>query len=163
MAIERVVKSKIGTIFVNEDIFEEKSVRIYETDLYFSEHYKNKMQVDTNGQKYILFRTDIYFTKYSLAVEIDEKGHTYRDLIFENKRQKALEKKLNCIFVRINTSRENLDVDYEASRIQVFISQFKDNKIKERDNKIKELEDEIKKLKLQSTNLSVENNVNDKK
>ena len=40
VAIERVVKSKIGTIFVNEDILEEKSVRIYEIDPYFSEHYK---------------------------------------------------------------------------------------------------------------------------
>ena len=94
--------------------------------------------------------------KYCLVVEIDEKGHTDRDLIFENKRQKALEKKLNCTFIRINTSRENFDVGYEASRIQVFTSQFKDNKIKK-------LEDEIKKLKLQSTNLTVENNVNDKK
>ena len=110
-----------------------------------------------------MFRIDIYFTKYCLAVEIDEKGHTDRDLIFEEKRQKALEKKLNCTFIRINTSKENYDADYEASRIQVFISQFKENKIKEKDNKIKELEDEIKKLKLQSTNLSVENKVNDKK
>ena len=54
---------------------------------------KNKIQIDSNGQKYILFRIDIYFTKYYLAVEIDEKGHTDRDLIFEEKRQKALEKK----------------------------------------------------------------------
>ena len=77
--------------------------------------------------------------------------------------KKDTRKKLNCTFIRINTSRENFDVGDEASRIQVFISQFKDNKIKERDNKIKELEDEITKLKLQSTNLSVENKVNDKK
>ena len=35
-AIEHVVKSKIGTIFANEDMLEEKSVRIYEIDLYFS-------------------------------------------------------------------------------------------------------------------------------
>ena len=65
--------------------------------------------------------------------------------------QKALEKKLNCKFVRINTSRENYDADYEASRIQTFISNS--NK-----NKIKELEDEIKKLKPQLANLSVQNN-----
>ena len=77
-----------------------------------------------------------------------------RDLIFEEKRQRTLEKKLNCKFIRINTSKENYDADYEASRIQVFISQFKENKIKEKDNKIKELEDEIKKLKLQLTNQS---------
>ena len=69
-------------------------------------------------------------------------------LNLKKKRQEALEKKLNCTFIRINTSKENYDADYEASRIQTFISNF--NK-----NKIKELEDKIK-------NLSVENKVNDK-
>ena len=44
-----------------------------------------KIQVDNNDQEYILFRIDIYFTKYFLAVEIDEKGHTDRDLEFEKK------------------------------------------------------------------------------
>ena len=79
------------------------------------------------------------------------------NLNLKKKRQEALEKKLNCTFIRINTSRENFDADYEASRIQTFISQFKDNKNKK-------LEDEIEKLKLQLANLSVKNNeVNDKK
>ena len=108
-----------------------------------------KIQTDENGSEYILFRIDIYFTEYFLAVEIDEKGHTDRDLIFE---QKALEKKLNCKFIRINTSRENYDADYEASRIQMFISKFKDKKNK---SEIKALKDEIKKLKLQLTNQDV--------
>ena len=54
---------------------------------------KKKIQVDENGCKYILFRIDIYFSECFLAVEIDEKGHTDRDLIFEEKRQEALEKK----------------------------------------------------------------------
>ena len=53
-----------------------------------------KKHVDNNDQEYILFRIDIYFTEYFLAVEIDEKGHTDRDLIFEGKRQKTLEKNL---------------------------------------------------------------------
>ena len=85
MAIEHVVKSKIGTIFVKEDILEEKSVRIYKIDSYFSEHYKKQIQVDSYGQKYMLFRISVYFTKYCLAVETDEKGHTDRDLEFEKK------------------------------------------------------------------------------
>ena len=134
VSIEYVVKSKIKTIFVNEKILEEYSVKIYEIDPYFYEHYKKKN---------------------SLAVEIDEKGHTDTDLIFEEKRQKALVKKLNCTFIRINTSKENYDVDYEASKIQTFISNFKD---KEKENEIKKLEDEINKLKLQLTNLNVKNN-----
>ena len=41
-----------------------------------------------------MLRIDICFTKYCLAVEIDQKGHTDRDLIFEEEIQKALEKKL---------------------------------------------------------------------
>ena len=53
-----------------------------------------KIQVDDKDQEYILFRIDIYFTEYSLAVEIDENGHTDRDLIFEKEREKALEKNL---------------------------------------------------------------------
>ena len=152
---EHEVKSKIGTIFVNEKILEEYSVKIYEIDPYFYEHYRKKIQTDENGSEYILFRIDIYFTEYSLAVEIDEKCHTDRDLMFEKKREEALEKTLNCKFIRINTSRENYDVDSEASRIQVFISQFKENKIKQRDNKIKALKDEMKKLKLRLTNQKV--------
>ena len=55
---------------------------------------KKKIQVDNNDQEYILFKIDTYFTEYFLAVEIDKKGHTDRDLIFEEKRQKALEKNL---------------------------------------------------------------------
>ena len=91
---EHEVKSKIGSIFINQKILEEKSVKIYEIDPYFYEHYKEKIQVDNNDQEYILFRIDIYFTEYFLAVEIDEKGHTDREPIFEEKRQKALEKNL---------------------------------------------------------------------
>ena len=53
-----------------------------------------KKQVDKNGPEYILFRIDVYFFEYLLAVEIDEKIQTDRDLIFEEKRQEALEKNL---------------------------------------------------------------------
>ena len=143
-SIEHRLKSKIGKIFVKEIMSEEYSVKIYEIDLYFSKNYEKKIQVDNNGKKYILFRTDIFFTKYCLALEIDEKGHTDRDLTFEQKRQEALEKKLNCTFIRFNTSKENFDADHEASKIQAFISQFKNNKIKEKDNKIKEINNKNK-------------------
>ena len=43
---------------------------------------RKKIQFDKNRCKYILFRIDVYFNKFSLAVEIDEKGDTDRDLIF---------------------------------------------------------------------------------
>ena len=50
---EHEVKSKIGTIFVNEKILEEYSVKIYEIGPYFYENYKEKIQVDKNGCEYI--------------------------------------------------------------------------------------------------------------
>ena len=53
-----------------------------------------KIRTDKNGRAYLLFRIDVYFIKYFLAVEIDAKDHTDRDLIFEEKRQNALEKSL---------------------------------------------------------------------
>ena len=124
------VKSNIGNIFVNEKILKEYSVKIDKIDPYFYEHYGKKIQVDENGCKYILFRTDIYFIEYLLAVEINEKGHTDRDLIFEEKRQKALEKKLGRKFIKINTSKEGYNADYEASKVQTFISEFKNEKLK---------------------------------
>ena len=51
------------------------------------------IQIDKLDCEYILFRIDIYFAEHLLAVEIDEKGYTDIDLIFEEKRQNALEKK----------------------------------------------------------------------
>ena len=86
-----------------------------------------KIQADKNGCKYILFRIDIYFSECFLAVEIDEKGHTDRDIIFEEKRQKALEKKFGCKFIRINTSnaKNGNDLDYDVGNIEAFIDEFK--------------------------------------
>ena len=60
----------------------------------FYEHYKEKIKVDKNGSEYILFRIDVYFTEYFLAVEIDEQNHEGRELIFERKRQEVLQKNL---------------------------------------------------------------------
>ena len=45
---------------------------------------------------HINYYLDVYYTEKLLAVEIDEKGQEDRDLIFEEKIQKALEEKLGC-------------------------------------------------------------------
>ena len=86
------VKSKIRNIFLNKKILKEYSVKINKNDSYFCEHYKEKLQVDKNECEYILFRIDVYFTEYHLAVEIDEKNMLAETLFFEEKRQKALKK-----------------------------------------------------------------------
>ena len=120
------VRSKINKIFRNHNPVEKYSVKIYKIDPYYYEQYEKYIQVDDNECKYILFKIDIYFSKYSLAVEIDKKGDD-RNIIFEVKRQKALAKKRNCKFIRINASN---DLDYELRNINTFIYEFKDNRIK---------------------------------
>ena len=137
------VKSKIAKIFKNHN-FLEGFIKLI---LVFMNTMK-KIQVDNNGCKYILFRTDIYFSEYSLEVETDEKGHTDRDFIFEEKRQKALEKKLGCKFIRINTSntKNGYDLDYEVNGIEAFIDEFQNKKIKEVKDENKELKDKNKEL-----------------
>ena len=90
----------------------------------------------------------------SFTAEIDEENHASRDLIFEEKRQGALKKKLNCEFIWINTSKR-YDEDYEIGRTETCITTFKDRQLKklekESNKTIKNLEDEIKELKLQLT------------
>ena len=127
------VKSKIGKIFKKHNLLEEYSVKIYEINPYFYEHEK-KIQADKNGCKYILFKIDIYFSECFLPVETDETGHTDRDISFEEKRQKALEKKLVSLsfkFISINTSnaKNGYDLDYEDGNVQAFIDEFKNKKI----------------------------------
>ena len=95
--VELKIKSKIGKIFVNKKILEEYCVSIYEIDPYFYEHYERK--VDENGHDYILFRTDVDFIEYNLAVEADEKEHVDSDLFFEKKDTKRQKKILDVILL----------------------------------------------------------------
>ena len=74
--------------------------------------------------------------------------------LYWKEKTRGIRKKLGCKFIRINTSdaERGYDTDYEVSKIQTFISKFKDRQLKklekESNKKIKELEDEIKILKL---------------
>ena len=52
---EHEVKSNLRSIFMDEKILEEKSVKIYEINPYFYEHYKEKIETDKNDREYILF------------------------------------------------------------------------------------------------------------
>ena len=45
---------------------------------------------------------DLYFHKYKLAIEVDELGHADRNINNETERQRALERELNSVFIRIN-------------------------------------------------------------
>ena len=69
------------------------------------------------------YRIDLYFHDYRLAIEVDEKGHQDRDIDHEIKRQKALEKKLDCEFIRINPDKENFNIIKAINKIHRHIKE----------------------------------------
>ena len=115
-------------------------------------------------------RIDAYFSKYKLAIEVDEYNHEDRDFNYEKNRQSMIENH-GVTIIRTNPDDANFNINNLISQIYRHISQSNQLKLKKGQVKIKkqkykdkELEDEIKKLKLQLANLGVKNNeVNDKK
>ena len=63
------------------------------------------------------YKIDLYFHDYKLAIEIDEKGQKDRNINHEIERQKALKKKLNCKFIRINSDEENFNINKTNNEI----------------------------------------------
>ena len=53
------------------------------------------------------YRTDLYFPKHKLAIEVDEKGQTDRDKRKEIERQETIVKEHGCKFIRINPDENN--------------------------------------------------------
>ena len=65
--------------------------------------------------QYVLrYRIDLYFQDYKLAiendVEIDENGHSDRNINSKIKRQKAIEQEIGCKFIRIDLDKEDFDI-----------------------------------------------------
>ena len=63
------------------------------------------------------YRIDLYFHKHKLAIEVDELGHADRNLDNEIERQKALERELNCVFIRINPDEKDFNIFKEINKI----------------------------------------------
>ena len=69
------------------------------------------------------YRIDLCFHDYKLAVEIDENGHSDRNINYEIKRQKAIEQELGCKFNRIDSGKEDLDIFRGIDEIFTHIEQ----------------------------------------
>ena len=78
------------------------------------------------------------FFQHKFAVEIDKKGHTDRNQDKENKRQTKIEKHSDCkFFHRISPDAEGFDIFLEVSKIQNYIPQSNEEKLKIRKSIIK--------------------------
>ena len=63
------------------------------------------------------YRIDLYFHKYKLAIEVDELGHNDRNIDYEIQRQRAIEKQLRSVFIRINPDEENFNIFRAINKI----------------------------------------------
>ena len=80
---------------------------------------------DTQTQYSVLiYRIDLYFHKHKLAIEVDELGHADRNLSNETERQKALEKELDCLVIKINPDGKNFNIFKEINKIHRHIKKL---------------------------------------
>ena len=70
------------------------------------------------------YRIDLYFHEYKLAIEVDELGHNDRNIDYEIQRQKALERELNCVFIRINPDEKDFNIFKEINKIHRHIEKL---------------------------------------
>ena len=52
-----------------------------------------------------------------MAIEVDELGHNDRNIDYEIQRQRAIEKELGCVFIRINPDEENFNIFRAINKI----------------------------------------------
>ena len=70
------------------------------------------------------YRIDLYFHEYKLAIEVDELGHNDRNINDEIERQRALERELSCVFIRINPDAIDFNIFKEINKIHRHINQL---------------------------------------
>ena len=89
------------------------------------------------------------------------------ETLFLKKKDKNLEKKLGCKFIRINTSNAKYvyDLDYEVGNVQAFIDEFKNKKMKKLEKQLikeKEMGEKLEKEKREMRNQKLEKEFKDK-
>ena len=77
------------------------------------------------------YRIDLYFHKYKLAIEVDELGHNDRNIDYEIQRQRALERELDCVFIRINPDAADFSIFREINKIHRHINKLTKQQTKE--------------------------------
>ena len=63
------------------------------------------------------YRIDLYFHKYKLTIEVDELGHNDRNIDHEIQKQRALERELDCVFIRIDHDAVDFSIGKEINKI----------------------------------------------
>ena len=61
-------------------------------------------------QHSVLGYRNAYFFKQKLAIEVNEQVHNSRDISYDIEIQRAIEKELDCEFIRINPAEEDFNI-----------------------------------------------------
>ena len=72
------------------------------------------------------YRIDLYFHDYRLAIEIDENGHSDKNIDYEIRRQKTIEDELCSEFIKTGPDKEKFDAFKAINEIFRFIKQSND-------------------------------------
>ena len=94
----------------------------FRTRLGFSQHDL----IMTQDQS-VLSKIVTVFAAGELPIEVDEQGHNDRDIDYEIKRQKAIENKPGCEFIRIIPAKDNFNIFIEIGKIQNYITKSTKN------------------------------------
>ena len=96
-------RTDLGFNQINLILTKEKSVKKSIIDAFKGE--------DIRIQNTVLgYRIDLYFYEYKLAMEVDELGHNDRNTDYEIKRQREIEKELNCVLIRTNPDAADFNI-----------------------------------------------------
>ena len=78
------------------------------------------------------YRIDLFFHKYQLAIEIDELGHNNRNIDYEIKRQRELEKELDWVFIRIIPDAIHFNIFKEINKTHRHINKLTKQQTKQK-------------------------------
>ena len=76
------------------------------------------------------YRINLYFYEYKLAIEIDESDHNDRNIDYEIKRQREIEKELNRVFIRTNPDAADFGMNRLKNQICKKIIKSKEENLK---------------------------------
>ena len=120
-------RSDLGFNQINLILKKEQSVVILLLKTFSAEKIKLQHKILENER----VRIYMYFSEQKLVVEIDEKGHIDRNQNKENERQTKIENHPDCkFFLRINPDVEGFDIFREIRKIQNYITQSNEEKLK---------------------------------
>ena len=98
--------------------------------------------------QYVLsYRNDLHFHDYKLTIEIDEKGHSDRNIDYEIQRQKVTEQELGCKFIRIDPDKEDFDILRNITEI------FRNIKQSNKETLISKISTKLLRLEFKSDNI----------